>query len=335
MNKIIIIGNGFDLAHGLKTSYKDLMEFIIEDANPIGIKEGNCGVKHYPNSNFIAFKQKPRQLGNTEYEFTSCPKHSSIFFKELFNHYNKYEKWIDLESLYYRLLRKNLSLPENIDILNREFDHLKNLLQKYLKEKVENPLPDFNRDFRDCIFENTEIDEKILGIINFNYTKKTVAYHLQFAKYKSNFYHENFQLINIHGDLNNSLNPIIFGYGDDNSEEYNKIQNLEKDYLLKNFKTFQYLQTSNYHRLLSLLEVEKNINIEIIGHSCGLTDKTLLKTIFQHPNIKKIEYRYHGGEQNYFNNIYNISRIFDDNVLMRKKLINLTLTRKVPRYNLL
>ncbi|MCH7523824.1 MAG: hypothetical protein IIC74_02140 [Bacteroidetes bacterium] len=27
MNKIVIIGNGFDLAHGLKTSYKDLIKF--------------------------------------------------------------------------------------------------------------------------------------------------------------------------------------------------------------------------------------------------------------------------------------------------------------------
>jgi len=28
MNRIIIIGNGFDLAHGLKTSYKDFLEWI-------------------------------------------------------------------------------------------------------------------------------------------------------------------------------------------------------------------------------------------------------------------------------------------------------------------
>lgn len=26
MNRIIIVGNGFDLAHGVKTSYKDFIE---------------------------------------------------------------------------------------------------------------------------------------------------------------------------------------------------------------------------------------------------------------------------------------------------------------------
>ena len=31
MNNIIIIGNGFDLAHGLKTSYKDFINHVKED----------------------------------------------------------------------------------------------------------------------------------------------------------------------------------------------------------------------------------------------------------------------------------------------------------------
>lgn len=30
MNKLIILGNGFDLAHGLKTSYEDFIRDIIE-----------------------------------------------------------------------------------------------------------------------------------------------------------------------------------------------------------------------------------------------------------------------------------------------------------------
>ena len=30
MNKLIIVGNGFDLAHGLKTSYKDFTEWYLE-----------------------------------------------------------------------------------------------------------------------------------------------------------------------------------------------------------------------------------------------------------------------------------------------------------------
>ena len=31
MNRLILVGNGFDLAHGLKTSYKDFIDDFWED----------------------------------------------------------------------------------------------------------------------------------------------------------------------------------------------------------------------------------------------------------------------------------------------------------------
>ena len=31
MNRLVIIGNGFDLAHGLKTSYKDFIRWYLDD----------------------------------------------------------------------------------------------------------------------------------------------------------------------------------------------------------------------------------------------------------------------------------------------------------------
>lgn len=31
MNRLVIIGNGFDLAHGLKTSYADFLEWYKKD----------------------------------------------------------------------------------------------------------------------------------------------------------------------------------------------------------------------------------------------------------------------------------------------------------------
>lgn len=40
MNRIILIGNGFDLAHGLKTSYKDFIEdYWILILNPSGFRQ--------------------------------------------------------------------------------------------------------------------------------------------------------------------------------------------------------------------------------------------------------------------------------------------------------
>jgi len=332
VNKIVIIGNGFDLAHGLKTSYKDLMNFIKEDANLDSRKAGDCGNIHYDlddGNNYIAFRR--HNTVKVNHDFTTCGKNPSIYFTQLFKEYNQYEKWVDLESLYFRLIKENLTKLDNVDLINKEFNYLKRLLEKYLFEEVENKLPNSLSNFRECFFDSYKT-ERLLGILNFNYTQKAISYHLKY--WEKELYHDSFSLINIHGQLNSNKNPIIFGYGDDNSNEYKAIQAKEKKELLINFKTFQYLRTSNYHRVLAMLELEKDIKIEIIGHSCGLSDKTLLKTLFQHPNVKKIEFRYHDNEEKYFENIYNISRIFDDNILMREKMVSLSETEIIPKLNI-
>lgn len=333
MNKIIIIGNGFDLAHSLKTSYKDLMDFIRIDAKLEGKMYGRCQTIHYDEKGFIAFKYPVN--GDGIYSFTTCKESKSIYFTELFSHYNKYAKWVDLETLFFNKLSENINNPTKLKILYEEFEFLKDLLEKYLSEQIENKLPDYLRNFRESFFSGYE-NENLAGIINFNYTNKAINYHLDFLRNFSSkiTFPTNFQLINIHGKLNSKQNPIIFGYGDDNSDNYKVIQNKQNDILLKNFKTFQYLRTSNYHKVLTMLEVNKDIKVEIIGHSCGLSDKTLLKTIFQHPNVKKIEYRYHQNENKYFDNIYNISRIFDNNIMMREKVLSLEKTRIIPELDL-
>lgn len=132
--------------------------------------------------------------------------------------------------------------------------------------------------------------------------------------------------IHIHGKLNNEKNPIIFGYGDENSADYQELEDSLNDDLLVNFKTFQYLRTENYNQVLGLLNTTNDITVQIIGHSCGLCDKALLRKIFQHENVKRIQAVYHGDDSNYFSKLYSISRIFDDNTLMREKIIPLVST---------
>src|SRR5690606_32475908 len=109
--------------------------------------------------------------------------------------------------------------------------------------------------------------------------------------------------IHIHGDLNDPENPIIFGYGDENSKEYHELELLLDNNFLKNFKTFQYLRTGKYKEVLGLLEESENIYVQLIGHSSGLCDKALLRNIFQHDNVKHIETTYYRDELKYFENL--------------------------------
>lgn len=336
MSRIIIIGNGFDIAHGLKTSYKDLMEFIKEKTNPQSQRVDNyrngCGGVHHifkgKENPYISFKYNSSQR---DYFYSDCSKNNSIYFKSLFQNFNQNQKWSDLETLYFNLISTHQSNLQNIKLINKEFEYLKELLEDYLTNVIESKIDSYDFSLNN-IFESRNLyDQKVLGIINFNFTNKLISNYINYLRNNPTQIHTNFQLVNIHGELNNSSNPIIFGYGDDNSEKYKTIQERETNELLVNFKTFQYLRNTNYKNVLGLLEIERGIKVEVIGHSCGISDKTLLKTIFEHPNVSSIEYRYHTEEKNYFENLYNMSRIFSETSLMRNKVMDLSITRKIPQ----
>jgi transcription elongation factor Elf1 len=333
MNRLIIIGNGFDLAHGLKTSYNDLMDFIKlnTDLSKRNYNDNDCGTRHYKfnetQSDYIAFKYEP---DTADFVFSICEKHRSIYFSQLFNKFNKYKNWVDLESLYFKVITEHSSNIKDIELINKEFKHLKEILEYYLNEQIEKKLIEFDFSQSKLFSDN---NNAVVGVVNFNYTNKLIYNYLIHSSAPFIFTGKS-EMINIHGDLFNRENPIIFGYGDDNSDEYKKIQDLGENKLLINFKTFQYLRNSNYKKVIAILNKKTSIKVEIIGHSCGLSDKTLLKTIFEHPNVEEIEYRYHSNDKNYFENLYNISRIFSDNSMMRKRLVDFENTRIIEQISL-
>jgi hypothetical protein len=74
-----------------------------------------------------------------------------------------------------------------------------------------------------------------------------------------------------------------------------------------------------------------------MGHSCGLSDRTLLNTIFEHNNCRSIKVFYHkkeNGLDNYTEIIQNISRHFNKKKLMREKIVNKTLCKPLPQLKL-
>jgi len=348
MKRVIIIGNGFDLAHGLKTSYNDFMEFIKKETHTtkhqVSSQGKCCKQPHHVHKGNINPYIKINYGNSNMIGLTTCKEPSSHYFKKLFSKYNQHGKWADLEALYFELIKgSSIKTDKDIEDLNKEFDYLKDMLENYLINEIENKIEPMWLDFDSFFHSNGsylehrssgEIPEKeqIVGIINFNYTTKVLNYHLSNLTKQGS---KDSTIINIHGSLESEENPIIFGYGDDHTEAYKEIQDKENNTLLVNFKTFQYLRTANYQKILGLLESQEEIRVEIIGHSCGLSDKTLLKTIFEHSNVKRIEYRYHGNRGNYFDNLYNMSRIFSDTAMMRHKLMSFDDTRGIPQNHIL
>jgi hypothetical protein len=154
-------------------------------------------------------------------------------------------------------------------------------------------------------------------ILNFNYTKTAENLYLSNEE-------KNYKVINIHGELNSTQNPIIFGYGDELDDDYKKIEKLQDNDFLENIKSIQYHKTRNYRELLTFIESEP-YQVFVMGHSCGNSDRTLLNTLFEHENCisLKVFYRkFEDGTDDYSNLIRNISRNFNDKQRMRDVVVD-------------
>ena len=95
---------------------------------------------------------------------------------------------------------------------------------------------------------------------------------------------------------------------------------------LDNFKSIAYLQTDNYKKLLEFIDSEE-YQVFIFGHSCGISDRTMLNTIFEHDNCNSIKPFYHlreDGRDNYTEIVQNISRNFNDKKKYRDRVVNKT-----------
>jgi hypothetical protein len=147
-------------------------------------------------------------------------------------------------------------------------------------------------------------DRRQMLFLNFNYTSTVELY----IKNSLN----NCRINYIHGKLNDENNPIIFGYGDEMDAYYSKIERLNDNNFLNHFKSFGYFKTNNYQNFSGFINSEK-FAVYIMGHSCGLSDRILLNSIFEHPNCMWIEIYYYQKDEvknDFFEKTQEISRHF-------------------------
>lgn len=156
-------------------------------------------------------------------------------------------------------------------------------------------------------------DPKTNLILNFNYTD-TIYKYTDDSRIRVNF---------IHGKIYDNTNPIIFGFGDELDSDYKKLEEEKEKGFLDNMKSFGYFKTSNYHNLIRFISSD-TYQVYILGHSCGLSDRTMLNMIFEHDNCKSIKIYYHGDEtiNNYTELTQEISRHFYNKGKMRERIVS-------------
>lgn len=152
MNRLIIIGNGFDMAHGLKTSYMDFIHWYWEQRieNLLNkytnvSKDCLCEFKindpNYCFNELLYSNHRPFQ-GFTGIEAIQYIEHNPQYFSIKYSPFFEKIKqsietkgWVDIENDYYQLLIKKIENPNctyTIEELNEQLAFLQQNLLEYL-----------------------------------------------------------------------------------------------------------------------------------------------------------------------------------------------------------
>ena len=314
MNTLIIIGNGFDLAHGLETNYSSFINYIEKTLNQNKNSFPNLiDIQLHHTANPPPSRSDIRSLYNS-YK-NKIFKNPNDFFPRLYAEF-RLKNWCDIEDFYYKILKECESDSE-MRKLNSQFKKLENVLEIYLQTQKLNG--NIIKEYSDFFKLHTSKNSLIL---NFNYTK-TLDYYIPKES--------DLKVINIHGELNSADNPIIFGYAADEKESNQLLFRGDQEYL-RHIKQYCYNRTSNERKLNDFLSSQKEIEVYILGHSCGMSDLLILKQIFAHNNVMNIKPLYYNEYDNYYNVQININRIVQDRKHF-KRLLNYDDLHRMPQHS--
>ncbi|MBU2526132.1 MAG: bacteriophage abortive infection AbiH family protein [Bacteroidetes bacterium] len=377
MNRLILIGNGFDLAHGARTSYTQFIDDFWD--NEIEKIKSELKTSNFISNDFYTVKNLDSLFlsGNRDEKIDDISDYKSM--KLLVNRYGNlylndiliekisemrdsgFENWVDIEQTYYDLLKtkgeyevKQLNinlerikqkLVDFLSINKPKAGVVKETLREAIFQKFD--LNDFSIEFKsyfnkmkvkiddnnsvqgqgpkendDFFFDSDIYYPNEILFLNFNYTDTYKRYTTLSDTAQKRKNKNMISKIDIHGSINEIKgNSIIFGYGDEMDEDYIKIEKRNNDYL-ENIKSIKYAETPNYKKLIKFLETDV-YQVYIFGHSCGVSDRVLLNTIFEHNNCGSIKIYYHQREKddNFNDIVKNVSRNFKDKSKMRIRLV--------------
>lgn len=407
MNRLIIVGNGFDLAHGLKTSYKDFIIWYLAKCFGERVylrsiyRDELLHIEFNDFHSFVGAVTAHKQGYHSGYTMDDLTCFIANHFKEgtikeilnitakdisnsiLTSDDDTYEpnyngigpfrvnvlsnllrsliincqdcNWVDIENEYFDQLKackiKDEFDEKKVRQLNSEFAYLRQKLEEYLTIQQEQAniivipqlLGEIESRFQYLDFNMTmtikDFDENFMSypdkgihklnklyFLNFNYTNTLKSYLdkldtrlIEFGEIEVN---------HIHGELGNSSNPIIFGFGDEHDKQYLEFEEQRNNALFEHIKSYQYLRTPNYRNLINHLN-SGEYQVFVMGHSCGLSDRTMFKEIFEHENCKSIRLFHYNGD--FHDKAINVSKHFSNKGHMRKLIVDYKLSDAFPQ----
>lgn len=307
---ILVIGNGFDLYHGLKTRYIDFVRFC-EDLlkTKKGTKGRNWAISNSFINCFIKVVSENQKWIDCEREIE---KIISMFLKIIYDknvfdiipYYieknnttlESYE--FDILSLMNRFCEKSsaqkIKIRDNYfktyeginkelvtEKLNEDLNNLIKLFKFYLEEKVLNqPVKKLSKQIKKI---NPDY------VINFNYTNTCEQYGVSRQ-----------DICYIHGSVQD--NNIVLGIRDINEQDINFI------YFKKFFQRIQKrtdsIQWKRFGENRSLTETMREATTYFFGHSLSKTDGDIIRSIYE--NSRKIIIFHLRGQKDYEEKVINL-----------------------------
>lgn len=345
---ILILGNGFDLAHGLKTRYTDFLDYCIKTKNI-----ENIWLQHFVN--------KQQQLGDKwidlEKEIYNVIKEineslksitniytdnvvSQLFTLQRFtlNEYRIYEKF-DLSKIINEFKKVPINSYETDEkeyvsvgvlyyyfktykgLINFLYDYLRDFTKqfnKYLSEQVLPNISNSQYDFRLSL-------DKTIRVLNFNYTDTFERLYNSINIYSKHKY------IYVHGKVSASKNcNLILGTKSFYNKKIKDLNdeeeiNVEFNVFKKHNQRHRYGTIEAYQNLLKELNDRRRIinpTFHIIGHSLDKADHNILRHIFKVREKSTINIYYHNQEalERLINNITEI--IGEEEVMTKVRFIH-------------
>lgn len=351
---ILIIGNGFDLAHGLKTSYKDFLDFCKEQNNkriPMAVNYGTTFIDNIWLRHFLCRKD---ELGKTwidlEEEILTVIETLSnianiarlqpvtnpnfrfpamfVIRKDVIDFkFSNIAEFIMPANYYYQTNNNGYTEVETRDFSSihyfvKDFDSLVRFIYDKLRE--------FTKEFEKYLIENVCIKSQVVSdyklslktsrlyVLSFNYTNTCESLY----QYNCNTLAKDLRIDTtyVHGKANSSGDSnLVLGTKSFSNKDIPPCFNIFQ----KHNQRHKYNTIEPYQELLRLIKLPNtNPVFHIIGHSLDESDHKILKHILDADKNATIKVYYHDEEsqERLINNITDI--IGEEEVMTRVQLID-------------
>ncbi|MCM1003066.1 MAG: bacteriophage abortive infection AbiH family protein [Candidatus Gastranaerophilales bacterium] len=293
---ILILGNGFDLAHGLDTRYSDFLKYYekkyssnrnTEIANDENFLYNNVWAKHFLNKTLDGDKwiDLEREIYNVILKLSKLSYFKNSIHGKRFNeiaffiskdywkfNFDEAEKYFCEPKCYFNRDCYCVPIKDFINFLYNQLRDFVREFENYLTEEE-------NRKIKSTPKYNLRINSDCISLLNFNYTDTCEQL------YKINFNHNNFAIktkaVYVHGKINNEngCNMVLGTHNFDNEQipvEFNIFKKHHQRHRYGTIEPYQELLNELKHPSHNKIYIAK---FHIMGHSLDITDHSILRNI--------------------------------------------------------